>query len=144
MLAMMIWFPLRPDPELAGWLWSIAMTGTAAGISAGLSFGVLNWLGWRLSRGPLLARAALLGCTTVLGSHLLVGLVYALLLLPESFAQPHRKFDFISYIFSTWVLVSFFSALWMFVTLPLGVAVAMLVEWLERRREAAVKAKAAG
>jgi hypothetical protein len=133
MLAIMLWVPLRPDHDLGDWLWFVVRAGISAAISAALSFVLLKWLGWRLSRRPLLARAALLGSAAVLGSHLLVGLVFALLFLPESFVQPHWRFDFTSDIVWTSVMVSFFSAFWIFVTLPLGVATAFLVESLEAR-----------
>src|SRR3546814_1583607 len=55
---MLIWFPPGPDRELGVWLWLIVRTGMAAGISAALSFALLDWMGWRLRRGHLLARAA--------------------------------------------------------------------------------------
>src|SRR3546814_19202958 len=90
---MLIWFPPGPDRELGVWLWLIVRTGMAAGISAALSFALLDWMGWRLRRGHLLARAALLGTATVVSSHLLIGIVSVLLILVENAVQSDLRFD---------------------------------------------------
>lgn len=134
MLAILVWFPPRPDRELGVWLWLIVRTGIAAGVSAALSFALLNWMGWRLRRGPLPVRAALLGAATVAGSHLLIGVASALLILAEAMVMPHWSFDFVRDIMMVSFFVSLYSAFWLLITLPVGIAAAGLVEWLEQRR----------
>jgi hypothetical protein len=134
-LAMLIRFPLRPSHVVLEWLWLIARTGIAAGLSAGLSFGLISWTGFRVRRGLLLWRAALLGTATVFGSHLLVGFVSALLVLPENMLRPYGSFNFTRDIIEASLGASLYSIMLAWhLTLPLGIAAAALVEWLEERR----------
>src|SRR3546814_4529977 len=100
----------------------------AAGISASLSFALLDWMGWRLRRGHLLARAALLGTATVVSSHLLIGIVSVLLILVENAVQSDLRFDFTRDIVEVSFFVSLYSAFWLLVTVPLGIATAVRSE----------------
>ena len=143
LIVMLVQFPPYPDTPLLGWVWFVSRASIAAGISAALSFGLLNWMGWRLRRGPLLVRALILGTATVVGSHLLVGSLHGLLVLAESAITTELIFSFGLATIGQWIGVTVYSVLLgVFYTVPLGIAAAVLVEILERRREA-TEAKAA-
>ncbi len=84
-----------------------------------------------------------LGCSTVAVGHLLIGLVATILLEVESLVWSGSASTPSDALLFAVLGISAFSVVfaWYF-TLPLGIAAAALMEWLERRREA-TDAKAA-
>jgi hypothetical protein len=114
-------------------IWSIA-----AGISAALSFLLVRRFDWRLCCEPLLGRALLVGCSTVAVAHLLIGVVYSSMLLLVRVTLPETPFWAGGDLLYIPVGMSVFSVVFgWYLTLPLGIAAGALIEWLERRREAA-------
>jgi len=109
----------------------LTMMGSAAGISAALAFWALDRLGWRLRRSAFLMRTTVLGSSTVVASHFLFGAVIALLWSFESAVTSGVILN------GDIVLVALAAGAWSFyflpVTLPLGIAAAVFVEWLEGR-----------
>jgi hypothetical protein len=133
MLAIAVGFPLRPDAQVGIWLWSVARAGLASGLSAAISFALLSWAGWRLRSRSAFARAALLGTITVIGAHLLVGLVSGLLMMAETVVFLNSSANGADTILIVSFFVSLFSFFWILVTVPLGIATAFLVESLKSR-----------
>ncbi|MEO3429169.1 hypothetical protein AAFN88_09955 [Pelagibius sp. CAU 1746] len=115
----------------------------AAGIAAAISYVVVWSFGWRLRCEPLLGRALVAGCSTVVIEHLLIGGSYGFLLLIVNIVLPNPPFWARGLNFSVLGMGILVAAYGWYLTLPLGIAAAAIVEWLERRREAAA-AKAAG
>jgi hypothetical protein len=128
----------HPDSSLSKVIWIRSTWSLAAGISAALSFAAVSRFDWRLRCEPLLGRALIVGCSTVAVAHLLIGIVYGSMLLLVRATFPETPFwadgDFLYDVIGMSVFPAVYG--W-YVTLPLGIAAAALVEWLERRREAA-------
>ncbi len=86
-----------------------------------------------------------LGCSTVAVGHLLIGIVATVLLEAESLVwSGSASTPPDALLFSVFGISAFSVVFGWYVTLPLGITAAALVEWLERRREAAAKVMAAG
>lgn len=143
LVAMLIHGVPHPDRSLSETLAIRLNFSLAAGIAAALSYLVVWRFGWRLRCEPLWGRAFVVGCSTVVIGHLLIGVVYGSLLLIVNVVLPDPPFwarGLNFYVLGMGILVVAYG--W-YLTLPLGIAAAALVEWLERRRESTAEAKAA-
>mgnify|MGYP003571189166 CR=1 FL=1 len=134
--AMLIHGVPHPDRSLSETLAIQLNFSLAASIAAALSYFMVWRFGWRLRCEPLLGRALIVGCSTVMIGHLLIGLVYGFLLLVESFVLPDPPLWTRGLNFLVLGMGIFVAAYGWYLTLPLGIAAAALAEWLERRQEA--------
>lgn len=134
--AMLIHGAPHPDFSLSETIWIRSIWSLAAGISAALSFAAVRRFDWRSRCEPLLGRALVVGCSTVAVAHLLIGVIYSAMLLLVRVTLPDTSFWSGGNFLYGIVGMSVFSAVYgWYVTLPLGIAAAALVELLERRRE---------
>lgn len=107
------------------------------------SFALFNWLGWRLPRGPLLLRGLLFGSLVVVVAHLIYGFFF------QPFAEVIQVVTRDYYVIN-WrssAEMAFFAGYWtmfhaLHITLPIGIAAALLFEWLECRPRSTTEARA--
>ncbi|WP_340118352.1 hypothetical protein [Pelagibius sp. 7325] len=128
----------HPDNSFSETIWVRSFFALAAILSAVVAFFVSRYFDWRLRCEPLFGRAFVVGGSTVVIAHLLIGAVCQVLLGVLNLVWPEQSLfgrggDLLSALG-----MSVFSVVYgWYLTLPLGIAAAALVEWLVRRREAA-------
>jgi len=128
----------HPSRPLSDVLWFRSWWSASAGLSAALSFALVRAVGRHLGLEPLWGRAAILGLSTVALGHLFVGVVAFVLFLVGSLIWLGPSLWAPNEIFVVVLGVGFFSAVYgRYVTLPLGIAAAAFLEWLERRQPTA-------
>jgi len=132
LVVLLPFFPPHLDYPLGATVQKLASMSIAAGISAALSFALLNGLGWQPRRNSLMLRATLLGTLVVAGAHLLIGVMIALMALIAAAISP--QFEFSRDVVTVSIVTAVFGVYYgLYITVPLGVAAAILFEWLEQR-----------
>lgn len=108
------------------------------------SFALFNWLGSSLPRGPLLLRGLIFGLLVVVVAHLIFGFFF------QPFAELVQFITRDNYVINwrqsaeSMILIGYWTMFYaLHITLPTGIAAAVLFEWLQRRQEAVAGAKAA-
>jgi hypothetical protein len=117
--------------NLSGWV-TVFVYCLAAALSTVFSFTLFDWFDWRLSRGPLLLRALSFAPLVVVVSHLVFGFFYvplALLLTVDASDVEWREAFEMAFLFGYDTILYSIE-----ITLPFGIAAAVLFEVLKRRR----------